>query len=276
MRLLILSDLHLETASFQPAAAASDFDAIVLAGDITTPGKHLPGWAFTQSLFGMTKPIVAVAGNHEFYGCVIQAQRELMQRSCVAGVHFLDPGEVLLDEGRLRVLGCTLWTDFKLPVLTSHGPVSDQVTAMEEASRYVADYQAIRFDGVNSLRRRLTPADTLAFHETERAWLFARLAEPFVGSTVVVTHHAPAAQSVVSSRNKDWLTTAFVIDLPDPFFDTPTVWIHGHTHASFDYRRGNTRIICNPRGYRRKDGSFENPNFAPHLIIDTEMVWPRK
>jgi len=27
------------------------------------------------------------------------------------------------------------------------------------------------------------------------------------------------------------------------------LWIHGHTHESFDYMVGDTRIVCNPRGY---------------------------
>lgn len=27
------------------------------------------------------------------------------------------------------------------------------------------------------------------------------------------------------------------------------LWVHGHTHETFDYEIGNTRIFCNPRGY---------------------------
>ena len=30
----------------------------------------------------------------------------------------------------------------------------------------------------------------------------------------------------------------------------PDLWIHGHTHTSFDYRVGRCRVLCNPRGYR--------------------------
>ena len=29
------------------------------------------------------------------------------------------------------------------------------------------------------------------------------------------------------------------------------LWTHGHTHEDFDYMVGETRIVCNPRGYIR-------------------------
>ncbi len=43
------------------------------------------------------------------------------------------------------------------------------------------------------------------------------------------------------------------------------LWIHGHTHDSFDYFIGGTRVICNPRGYF---GYELNPDFNPGLVID--------
>lgn len=46
--------------------------------------------------------------------------------------------------------------------------------------------------------------------------------------TVVVTHHAPAAGSVAERYAADWLTPAFVSDLPDGFFEIPALWVHGH------------------------------------------------
>jgi Icc-related predicted phosphoesterase len=29
----------------------------------------------------------------------------------------------------------------------------------------------------------------------------------------------------------------------------PRLWINCHTHESFDYEIGKTRVVCNPRGY---------------------------
>jgi hypothetical protein len=37
----------------------------------------------------------------------------------------------------------------------------------------------------------------------------------------------------------------------DVILDYPEikVWVHGHMHDPFDYTLGETRVICNPRGY---------------------------
>jgi predicted phosphodiesterase len=45
------------------------------------------------------------------------------------------------------------------------------------------------------------------------------------------------------------------------------LWIHGHTHDSFDYRLDGTRVVCNPRGYA-KDGANENPLFDAGFMIE--------
>jgi hypothetical protein len=40
-------------------------------------------------------------------------------------------------------------------------------------------------------------------------------------------------------------------DLSQFILDNPQIklWTHGHTHETFDYVIGETRIFCNPRGY---------------------------
>ena len=45
------------------------------------------------------------------------------------------------------------------------------------------------------------------------------------------------------------------------------LWVHGHTHDSFDYHVGRTRVLANPRGYV-KDGSAENAAFNPGLTVE--------
>jgi hypothetical protein len=49
--------------------------------------------------------------------------------------------------------------------------------------------------------------------------------------------------------------------------DRVQLWVHGHTHDSFDYRVAGTRVVCNPRGYAR-DGVNENPHFDPGFTVD--------
>jgi hypothetical protein len=50
----------------------------------------------------------------------------------------------------------------------------------------------------------------------------------------------------------DHLTNgAYSSDLSEFILDHPQIklWTHGHTHDVFDYMIGDTRILCNPRGY---------------------------
>ncbi|MDE2259721.1 MAG: metallophosphoesterase, partial [Betaproteobacteria bacterium] len=46
------------------------------------------------------------------------------------------------------------------------------------------------------------------------------------------------------------------------------LWVHGHTHANFDYEVEGTRIVCNPRGYASSLSSIENASFNPGLMIE--------
>jgi hypothetical protein len=36
------------------------------------------------------------------------------------------------------------------------------------------------------------------------------------------------------------------------------LWTHGHTHHPFDYVIGETRIVCNPRGYINHEPAASN------------------
>jgi hypothetical protein len=85
---------------------------------------------------------------------------------------------------------------------------------------------------------------------------------------VVITHHAPSRNSVHPRFACSPLSACFVSNA-ERLLDGSRVqlWIHGHTHDSFDYRVNGTRVICNPRGYA-KDGVNENPRFDPDLTVD--------
>ena len=64
MKLLVLSDLHVEFAPFVPdRGAVAAANAVVLAGDIACGTKAI---AWARQAFG-DESIVYVTGNHEFY-----------------------------------------------------------------------------------------------------------------------------------------------------------------------------------------------------------------
>lgn len=274
MKLLILSDLHAEDEDFavQPGI---DFDVCVLAGDIHSPGRVVPSWVRSPARFG-TRPIVWVSGNHEFYGSTLSAELEAMREQAQAHhVHLLNGDEVTIDG--IRFLGTTLWTDFKLRIEDEGfgGQVrllSDRYRSMQAAQRFVPDFAQIRIDdpvhGNDAGTRRLMPMDTVKLHRRQRAWLKEKLEEPFAGSTVVVTHHAPHRGSLAPQYADSWASGGFVSELDLQWFQIPKLWVHGHIHTSADYRVGDCRVVSNPRGYVSFSGVAENKKFNPALVVE--------
>lgn len=199
------------------------------------------------------KPIIYVAGNHEFYGGSLGHTMNKM-RAAAKGtrLHFLHNEEVVLDG--VRFLGATLWTDYRL---TGNQPLAEW-----DAGQQMQDFKYIRDEHF----RKVRPYQVLQAHARSRSFLDEKLNETFDGKTVVVTHHAPSELSI-HERYKDQpghLNAAYASRL-DGLMGTAALWVHGHTHHSFDYELYGTRVVCNPRGYAPKD---LNPDFDPNLILE--------
>ena len=253
MKLQILSDLHLEVADFDPPA--TDADVVVLAGDI---GRGVAGidWAIER----FRVPVVYVPGNHEYYKGDLALLGAMRERATGTNVHVLDEESIVL--GGVTFLCATLWTDFRL--------FGDAQAAFDEARGKLPDFRVIRDHGTT-----LSPERSAQLHERARAWLAQALASS-VADTVVVTHHAPHRGSLAARFATDTLSPAFVSDLDEMMGRAP-LWIHGHTHTSFDYAAHGTRIVCNPRGYaeRTRPDDPENVDFVGSLVVDFASSPPR-
>jgi hypothetical protein len=116
-------------------------------------------------------------------------------------------------------------------------------------------------------RRLYRPTDSRLWHQQSRAWLRAALQQPALGPRVVVTHHLPSWQSVAPRYQSAISNPAFASDLDD-LFAPVDLWVHGHTHVSVDYQIDRCRVLCNPRGYARPNGAFENPQFDPECVVE--------
>ncbi|MBN8510618.1 MAG: metallophosphoesterase [Burkholderiales bacterium] len=268
MRLLLLSDLHLEVA---PLALPDPgpFDVAVLAGDIHCRPEAIAEWVRASPVLRRARAVLLVPGNHEYYDGSLNARAAALRAAAAAPdeppLHLLDGHGVVI--GGVRFVGCTLWTDFELRIDTPQGTQADPARGIAAAERVVVDYRAIGWDGAGEVRR-LTPQDTLELHRAQRAWLLAALQVPFAGPTVVVTHHGPHRGSLAPRYAADWVSTAFISELPAAFFAVPVLWVHGHTHTSRDYRVGGCRVVCNPRGYAPAGRPLpENPAFDPAFVV---------
>ena len=75
---------------------------------------------------------------------------------------------------------------------------------------------------------------------------------------IIVTHHLPSVRSIPVRFSRSPLNPAFALDLEALItVYQPDLWIHGHTHDACDYRLGDTRVVCNPRGYPGEQTGFD-------------------
>jgi len=80
-----------------------------------------------------------------------------------------------------------------------------------------------------------TPEDSTVLFKRHADWLASRLATPHDEPTVVITHHAPSPRSIHPRFAGSLLNACFVSDAESLLgADRALLWIHGHTHDSFD------------------------------------------
>lgn len=255
MKLHILSDLHLGVQDME--RPDTDADLVILAGDIARPPAAVE-WAL-----GFKQQVLYVPGNHEFYGSSLPGiMRQLRQRCAGTHVHVLDNQVFELDG--VRFLGSVLWTDF-----LAAGAGAMQKAAMTEAQRFMFDFRKISVDETENAQL-LTPEHIAARFAQNARWLDGELAQPYTGTTVVITHHAPSLQSIHPRFAGSLLNAGFVSDAEWLLHGgRAKLWVHGHLHHCCDYWVDQTRVLCNPRGYIKGE-RVENPAFDPYLVVELE------
>ncbi|MDR5855712.1 metallophosphoesterase family protein [Caballeronia sp. LZ062] len=255
MKLHVVSDLHLEgnfDAAHPGINPVLDADILVLAGDIARGARA------TKLFARWPRPVLYVHGNLEARsGHLIDLSRSIRMQASGTNVRYLEMETYVV--GDVRFVASCLWTDYAL-----YGAPS---SAMKEAARCMPEFAHYR-GGDN---RAFSPAYALKLHQMARAWLTSELGKSFDGKTVVLTHHAPHAKSIPQRFAGDPLSPAFASDLSS-LMQHADLWVHGHVHESCDYMVGTCRVVCNPRGYRRKirageNGADENRSFNPNLVI---------
>lgn len=247
MKIQVLSDLHLEFMwpdnfkSFLSMLDPEGVDVLVLAGDICT-NTILLDVLYKICQKYSTADVVYVHGNHEFYGSTkeIVASKTKEASKQIKNLHWLDCTEAVI--AGQRFIGAPLWFEFN--------------ESNEYYEQYLNDFHVIY--GFKSW----------VYDENHRAMDF--FAKELKTSDIVITHHLPSNKSVAKRFENSELSRFYVCDLESLIKErNPKLWIHGHTHDSFDYQiessTGITRIVCNPHGYWPND---INPDFLRAKIIE--------
>ncbi len=241
MRINYFSDIHLEFGSLE--APQNDADIVIAAGDI---GVSTQGVEWLKTL---NKPVIYVAGNHEFYSQEYRQTLQLLRKQCAnSNIQFLE-NDSFIYQG-VRFLGCTLWADLFVE--------GDQNASA--IGNILNDFRRIQFD-----QKFFDVEEFSQLYYFSKSWLEQQLSQPFFGKTVVVTHHAPSQWSWKDSPLA-LKKLAYCNDLKSLLHEHEIVaWFHGHIHNPADYRISGARILCNPRGY------FDNklvPNFDIDKMIE--------
>ncbi|MFG6414277.1 metallophosphoesterase [Roseateles sp. DC23W] len=237
MRLQLLSDLHLETESYEPVPA-SGADLLILAGDIDT------SWRSFELFRDWPVPVLFVPGNHEFDRRDVDDAREALRAHVTAlGLRILDDEAVVLADAqgrRVRFIGSTRWCDFD-----AFGP-SGRERAMRAGGYFQNVMQSTRFGepfGVDAVRK---------LGLEQRAWLADELQRSGDwDATVVITHFAPSLKSADPRYGRQPGTASFCNNDED-LLPGAQLWLHGHLHCRHDYRIGDTRVVSNARGHSKR------------------------
>jgi predicted phosphodiesterase len=258
LRVQVVSDLHVDVADTRRLRLAPGADLVIVAGD-TRAGAG-DAFAYLRRHIPAPTPIVAVLGNHEYYGGSITIElgraREAAGR---LGITLLEDEAVVI--GGVRFLGVTLWTDYAL-----FGP-EHRAVAMAAARRGMNDHRAISV-GRGVERRPFLPADAAALHAASVRFLDATLAVPFDGPSVVITHHSPHPVCIAPRFGRDPLSAAFASDL-SALIDArcSDLWVSGHTHHPVNTWLGPTRLVSNPHGYRDECRGIFDPAFVVEIPL---------
>jgi len=259
MKLALASDIHLEFGNIE-FQNTENADVLILSGDIlnaqelhdfpaNTTNANLNSYRYNNTVNYRNflkfcsdnfKHVIYVAGNHELYDGKFNKGLDYLREETTNydNIYFLEDETKKIDD--ILFIGCTLWTD-----LNKENPVT-----MYSIQNYMNDYGIIKNDQKGY--RSLQPIDTLERHKQSLTFIKNNVSENRDQKIVLVTHMSPSRKSTNPRYKDDYhINGGYSSELDDFIIDNPQIkaWTHGHTHDIFDYVIGQTRILCNPRGY---------------------------
>ena len=272
MKIQLASDLHLEFADVL-IKNNTGADVLVLSGDIMVAEdlRNQPAnlaWSdlptdghgrakrtmryrdFLQRVSFQFPHVIYVMGNHEHYhGHFDQSVnyiRDTINYLNIYNIHVLDRDTKKIDD--VTFVGGTMWTDCNR---------GDPMTQFH-LEQCMNDFRIIRIK--NEGFRKFLPNRTIDEFIKTKEYISTVISNlPKEEKVVVCTHHAPSHLSIHEMYKHDTLMNGgYSSDLSEFILDRPQIkaWTHGHMHNCFDYKIGDTRVMCNPHGY-----PGENPDF---------------
>ncbi len=253
MKIALLSDLHIDHYSSQVNGLLQHFaetkietgDVCVLAGDIGDgrfPDQYRTLFIGLGQWFDN---IIIVTGNHDYYKSSLEQTHHsialAMERAeAFYGrpiVHHLNRSSV--EIGGHKFHGHAMWYRDQ-PGNASYEHWMNDIHFIQGLKSWVYE---------------------------ENGYWESYVADNVKKGDIVITHHLPSMKSVPSLYKTSETNRFFVCDMELEIKKAkPALWMHGHTHAGCDYKLGQTRVVCNPRGYPRE--RLQGPKGYQPLYIE--------
>lgn len=233
--------------------------------------------------------VIYVMGNHEHYHGDFATSKSkiksMLESNMLSNVYLLDKECKTIDD--VTFVGGTLWTDMNKrdPLTLYHiSKMMNDFRIVSNSDRVVNFKARVAVDKpvgmtdeewINQPENGRTkevfktrtstfsPEDAVEDHEKMFGYIKSVIEGKNDQKFVVVGHHAPSRLSTHPRyASEELMNGGYSSSLDEYIMDHPQIklWTHGHTHEDFDYMIGETRIVCNPRGYIRYEeraDSFE-------------------
>jgi predicted phosphodiesterase len=248
MLLQYISDIHLECHDKQDKGNLSPeiflkpaAPYLALCGDIGIPDLKAYS-VFLEWCSQNWQQVFLVAGNHEYYNFRVKPSKSMKEKKekikeiCdkLPNVHFLDCASFWLEEEKVRILGCTMWTNI-------HDSVLDLAAIQMNDTRQI----------VLTHGRQAFPEDLREIHLKEKAWLEAEIAKCQAANEkcIVLTHHLPSFQLINEKYEGHYLNSCFASNLHALIQKPVCAWLCGHSHTGKDMYINQVYCSLNPFGY---------------------------
>ena len=271
MKIAVASDIHLEFGDID-ITNDSQADVLILSGDICVAAdldmrdrrQTELGFArrrsemfheFFERCAANFPHVIYIMGNHEYYHSDFATALDDVRKRLahLPNLYILEREIKVIDD--VTFIGGTLWTDMNN---------SDPLT-LYHMRTMMNDFRVIQNSAVPVYFRtqegdfktrvaKFSPEDAVTEHVKMKEYI--QVVTAMLGENpnkyVVVGHHAPSRRSTHEMYAHDTIMNGGYSSDMDQFIeDRPQIklWTHGHTHHVFDYMIGETRVVCNPRGY---------------------------
>ena len=269
MKIAIASDIHLEFGDLE-INNNDGADVLILSGDICV-AADLDMHDRRQTELGFARyrserfhdffercaenfpHVIYVMGNHEYYHsdfatALVEIRRKLKH---LTNLYIMERDVKVI--GNVTFIGGTLWTDMNNQDSLTLYHMRTMMNDFRVIQNSTTPVHFRTSEGEFRTRvAKFSPEDSVTEHVKMKQYIQSVVQGNHDTKYVVVGHHSPSRLSTHEMYANDTVMNGGYSSELDEFIkDHPQIrlWTHGHTHHPFDYVIGETRVVCNPRGY---------------------------